>query len=444
MSKKKPSIQIGGWSNMKLKSKLHRLFMLTLSVTVAITFSPEALALTRSDYVSNGILFYDQSGEVCTDISVTTVAGDNNTAKIWNYLIGKGLKDFQAAGILGNIKEESGSTYSPNVSEFGQQWPKGGYGIVQWTGGRRTQLMDKIEQSDPSLMGYYSAQYKTDNGGTDFFDANGVRKGIPVEINDKFLSLQLDFLFQESTTRKVRSGWGVDGKTEWESILASTTLREASDIWLYSFERPKDQSENRAVTRASYGEELMSRLSGSATGTVAGSAGRGTACSGSRAITGSFASYVLAYAWPQYTKDKTEQMPEYKRATEAASQNGEYVGGNMGNDCGAFVTRIIRNSGVDPNYNSSNGNTTYQETYLKENWQSLGTGAQINTGDLLPGDVAIKDGHTFVFVGNIPGFDATAASASVGGGSVPIRAPMANQYEQMTSAEYTWYRAKAS
>lgn len=51
---------------------------------------------------------------------------------------------------------------------------------------------------------YYSSQY-----GKATTAANGyVPQGVDVAVNDKFLGFQLDYLYQESTTRKLRSDLG--------------------------------------------------------------------------------------------------------------------------------------------------------------------------------------------------------------------------------------------
>lgn len=204
-------------------------------------------------YAANDILFYDPtSGQHCiTTTGISTVQGTDNIAKMWNYFIGKGLKDFQAAGILGNIQQESG--FSPFRQQDSMSWPSGGYGIVQWDGSRRTDVSTVIKNTlgAETYNTYYSPAY---GGGTS--KENGyVPENVDVAINDEFLSVELDFLYQEATTRQVRDGYG--SGTEWDSISAATTLKAASDVWLHSFERPADQSPSHAQKRADYGQAIL-------------------------------------------------------------------------------------------------------------------------------------------------------------------------------------------
>lgn len=65
------------------------------------------------------------------------LTGADNMEKILAFLMGKGLTLAQATGVTGNFQVESFEGMIPNAQEIGK-WPKGGFGIAQWTGGRRT------------------------------------------------------------------------------------------------------------------------------------------------------------------------------------------------------------------------------------------------------------------------------------------------------------------
>ena len=55
------------------------------------------------------------------------------------------LKDFQAAGILGNIGTECNGF--KNLREIGQPEGRGGYGWCQWTGPRRRAFLSWCEKN---------------------------------------------------------------------------------------------------------------------------------------------------------------------------------------------------------------------------------------------------------------------------------------------------------
>ena len=63
------------------------------------------------------------------------IAGSEITEKVWNYLRTAGLPAVQAAGIMGNIYGESG--FNPDLVEHGNGI---GFGLCQWSFGRRTEL----------------------------------------------------------------------------------------------------------------------------------------------------------------------------------------------------------------------------------------------------------------------------------------------------------------
>lgn len=559
------------------------ILVLGLILLFSFLVQPFSFAYDKDFYSMNDIQFYDPSSCVSGGEG-SKVHGDGNVAKMWNYLIDKGLSNEQAAGILGNIQQESG--FSPFRQEGSQAWPSGGYGIVQWTGGRRTAIVDRMSQG---LGGDFSTYYSSQYGGAVSKDKGFVPDGVPVEVNDKFLTFELDYLYEESTTRKVRSGYG--SGTEWESIKAAKTVREASDVWLYSFERPGDQSASHAAKRAEFGQAILEEMKGLATtsqpqtqqptgGEEVGATTYGGQYSGGKwspsngqqgggnddngmgydgvplpgkvafaelskspsskdfsalgglpkyaklSITyngrtviaekrdvgagatnlikgkpkkidlwwetarmldfkggsdvvtitkvedstpvtpfsenpvtpgapsvssgecsessagsgGDMSALTLKYAWPEWhASGFTERKPDYVKAIDDAKSKGMYIGGCNGVDCGAFVTRLVIDSGWDAGYNSSGkgGATPDQQSWAESHWSKIGTGSSIDTANLQPGDVAFSPGHTFIYVGDIPGFGSKIASASL-----CQRAPMAGK-ESPTKSDVTWYRKKS-
>jgi hypothetical protein len=167
------------------------------------------------------------------------------------------------------------------------------------------------------------------------------------------------------------------------------------------------------------------------------------------AVAGNAVQTAINYAWanhhdPNYCNEK----PSYKKAIEAAQARGEYVGGTctidgvwVGVDCGAFVTRVMRDSGADKNYNQYEGATDSQIRYLDEHPQLYQKLSNVTgTQDLLPGDIAINSTHTYIFVGEQPGFNGNSASASFSSTGQSWRAPMAS--DAYGFSEFSWYRLK--
>lgn len=163
---------------------------------------------------------------------------DNSNAKIiWDYLMKKINNPYGVAGLMGNLQAESGlnpknlqnscekksgytdQTYTLNVdngtyTNFAND--KYGYGICQWTSsGRKLGLI----------------QFKGNKS-----------------IGD--LTMQLDYLWKELN---------ISYKIVLKTIKSAKSVKEASDIVLTKFERPKDQSDAVKIKRASYGQYFFDK-----------------------------------------------------------------------------------------------------------------------------------------------------------------------------------------
>lgn len=114
-------------------------------------------------YSLNNIMFYEPepcrinlcsaavAGGALTSPAPTSLVGETNQAKAWNYFIARGLTPVAAAGAMGNIQHES--SFSASVEEAGG----GGLGIIQWTGDRRTNLENAAAAAGVNLADNDSA-----------------------------------------------------------------------------------------------------------------------------------------------------------------------------------------------------------------------------------------------------------------------------------------------
>ena len=81
--------------------------------------------------------------QAATQVEIVGVKGKYNTPSenetvIWNFLISQGFSRIQTAGIMGNLQQEH---------QFSTTDVAGGLGIVQWTGDRRTNLINEYPDS---------------------------------------------------------------------------------------------------------------------------------------------------------------------------------------------------------------------------------------------------------------------------------------------------------
>lgn len=161
-----------------------------------------------------------------------SLIGSNNEEKIWNYLKSKGFTDCGIAGLMGNLKAESGlnSKNLQNTSnnklcmtdeEYTNAVDNGrysnfvkdsaGYGLAQWTYWSRKQ----------NLLNFAHSKNKS--------------------IGD--LEMQLDFLYKELSENY---------KSVFNTLKSATTVLEASNSVLLKFEKPANQSESVQRKRAEY------------------------------------------------------------------------------------------------------------------------------------------------------------------------------------------------
>jgi hypothetical protein len=128
-------------------------YVFLLSVFVASTLISPAQAIPDEIFYSgNDILFYDPDS--CKPNAdgqgspAQVIAGDNLKTILLYFTQSKGLSLAQAAGIAGNIKQESG--FDPAIIQGGRKAPDNykpvngvGFGLVQWTfTGRQQPLVD--------------------------------------------------------------------------------------------------------------------------------------------------------------------------------------------------------------------------------------------------------------------------------------------------------------
>jgi hypothetical protein len=154
-----------------------------------------------------------------------TLSGDNNAAKVFNFLTSKGLTPAQAAGVVGNMILESGinpqrlqGTGLKTVTPASQITdPSTGWGSVQWTPNSKMIKPTMSAQKDP---------------------------------ND--LSIQLDYLWNELSTNE---------SAALAAVRATSTPEAAAQAFGAKYERPADLSASLSI-RQTYAKAIFDNSSG--------------------------------------------------------------------------------------------------------------------------------------------------------------------------------------
>jgi len=368
-----------------------------LSVVIAPTTNAVTGKYDPDFYSGNDIMFYNPeaptacgSGAVVGGASANIALEKNASLQaIFQALINGGLKNVQAAAVMGNMYAES--SFNSGAKESNGI----GYGLVQWSFGRRTNL-----------------------------EAFAASKGVPASD----IPMQIQFLLNEYNS-------------SYKSRLAGTPFETATDVslatdsWMKIFEAPLYAPANDPAALNSkripaaikvygfYKDLVAVGVPAGSTSTTAGGASVSTAsCSSvNGAVAGSIVDTALGLALPtpatQGMNNQSDATPAYQTTKAAVNPGGSW------SDCGMFVATVMISSKVDPDY--PHVVTSTQMAYVKSkpakyqiiDKPSLQLGS-VNT--LLPGDILITSGHTEIYTGKSPN---PAVDASLGD-RVPSVRPM--------------------
>lgn len=410
-------------------------------------------------YSDNTVQFYDPR---CLDTTseageIMQLAGNNNTEQILNFYMRKGLKLHQAAGIIGNMVQESG--LNPAIIQGGRIATDDyvlqdgvGFGLVQWTsGGRQKNFMNFMRASGvpvTNLSGQLEFTWKEMNESYAGM-LRALRNAKTASIAAVIVHGKVDSWKENSHPDYIEGKRALAGAPGYESSgdTADTVVNvrggTATKVYEQYSDGPALAGETAPDEMKPAGEGTdadILTLKSNSTGTADGQ--KGTSCSPSGTSksggVGALQAKAAEYAHnTYYTKNLIEQKPEYTDAVAKARTDGRYVGGNNGNDCGGFVTTLIHDSGYDRTYNNSDqkgrgGYTVMQEAWLIQNWHEVEAGEPREEGD-----VAVNEDHTYIYVGKFTDWqESDIASASLSG---PQRAPMAGK-ESPKDSSFRWYR----
>ena len=198
--------------NNKLK-RIASIVVAAVVVATSIRIPVRALDDKKLDMFSaNNIMFYDP--EDCGDdgsSTSTTLSGKDTAEKMWNYLIGKGFNDAQAAGILGNSYVES-YAFNPAAASNTSYW-----GLFQFYLDYVPDLVSQINAA--GLSKYMDLSY----GGA------GGDASIPDSDKDQLIQIQMDFMMTQNSEN-------------WQSIIKqkqgdSNEVEYAAEVFLVHLER---------------------------------------------------------------------------------------------------------------------------------------------------------------------------------------------------------------
>jgi hypothetical protein len=226
------------------------LVLVVTSIPILNTATAKAENCDTVYYSANDIVWYNPC-ETCST-SGQKLLGTTNEEKIFKWLTAKGFNAAQAAGVLGNIQVESSFNPFRMQTTYSEQGIEAvlpvdqhsdynrAFGLVQWDGSRRQQVLRQIEDKYPDFKADINAYGKSADG-----YKNADTK------NDEYLAFELEFLYQE-----LENGY----KSVFEAIKAQPDteagMREAAGIWNSRYEVSADSNENRANNAKVYYDQF--------------------------------------------------------------------------------------------------------------------------------------------------------------------------------------------
>ncbi|HEY8886525.1 MAG TPA: phage tail tip lysozyme [Candidatus Microsaccharimonas sp.] len=371
--------------------KITSILLVLISVTVFIAMPANVFALDTGFYSGNDILFYDPDASSCSASASagsgasTGVKLDQNDPKlkqIFTLLVQSGqFNAVQAAAVMGNMYAESG--FNSDAKE-----PNGiGYGLVQWSFGRRTNLENQAKQ-----------------------------KGVPVSD----VAFQISFLVGEYTAK-------------YKSSLASSDFGKGTDVsaatasWMNIFEVPFNKPPSAdypklQTKRIPAAVQIYGFFKDSVPSTADATVGTQDCSTTNAIVAGSIVKTAIGLALPTPVNDgkteKSDASAAYQKAHDQYNPSVQF------SDCGGFVATVMISSGVDTSYPKVG--VSLQVAYVQSHPEKYKVITSPTIGDLQPGDILLSNqaSHTTLYLGdNSTGYPAADASL---GQRVPSLRPISN------------------
>lgn len=226
--------------------KVSKSFLVTItSIFLLISPTSAIYALDESlldFYAENNIFFYDPDDSMGLKNNCFIGTGDEitNISKaaiiIWNKL-NTFLTPEQAAGVMGNMQHESHLNPAQHEISLLEQYPNFdiennssisyGVGLIQWSYGRRTNMIKAIKNKKPNLLKYLKNPSEYSIGYT--IDGQALLEKIGEKDFTDLVDIQIDYLKQEIENSDIYGG-----------IKKQKNVIEASDYFLKYIEVPAD------------------------------------------------------------------------------------------------------------------------------------------------------------------------------------------------------------
>jgi len=195
------------------------------AVVVSVPLTSSVVYAQTDFYKNLEFPFYDASS-ISGCSAASTLSGDGNGVRAYNYFISKGLTPAAASGIVGNMTEESIGVEPERLQgDYTERHPAETLSDFQLNGGL-----------GGNSVGWGTVQFTPPSKYVTVAHNNGESYD---QINS--LSGQLDFIWQQ-----------VDGTQTIKDLSTASTPESAAEVWLHDYERGNPSPTREAYARAYY------------------------------------------------------------------------------------------------------------------------------------------------------------------------------------------------
>ncbi|MCP9492529.1 MAG: lytic transglycosylase domain-containing protein [Candidatus Nanosynbacter sp. P2B_S1_bin.0.1] len=379
-----------------MQGRLIKMKKIIIFSLVTILLLPQStLALTEADYPAQNIRLYDPKSSACTEAAGSVSADlSKNIPSDWGKIFSAAAEKFDVNPnfLAALYLTEQGNTWKPLNSQWASS-QVGASGPMQfmpgtWAGHAQDGNGDgKAEVTNP-----YDAVF----GAAHLIKSMGTDKKTPLgDIGSPWKRQSKTILYAAG-----EYNWGggnvqshtsdssplTDAPTETQNYLKNIYELFNSDFTKSGHPNYRDPA---STGEGSNGSSVVSASS----------------CANNTG--GVHAGSIVETAKGLINKDNPGTASQ--AYIDARAKYNPEAGGDM-NDCGKYVSTVMRASGADPDYPSAG--TSIQRNYVMNSPKYT----IINTkspSDLQPGDILVNNGHTMLYIGD-QGNGNVAAEASLG------------------------------
>lgn len=316
---------------------------------------------------------------------------------------------------------ESGISYNQDgykfVDDSGETFYYCGIGLIQWTGPNAVTLLRAAETTGHA---WYDMDFQLSYMRTDSL----YRPGFFTEWKDNQYEGEDD---DDDGVDSDGDGLDADGEDDEESWKEAA--RDSAVYFAHNYEGNTSDDENRKNAAATWydtikdwGDEEVDNAAVDSIVQMASELGtitefldleeiRHRCVNANLYDNSSIANAAVSFAWPTRDQSYNDGTSLYQIVVNNTLGRGRYK------DCGYCVASAVRWSGSDDTYPVG---TSEQLRYLNSSskWEFVGAANLLSKDDLVPGDIFVLAGHTFIYTGEEAisgayGDEATAGADSV-------------------------------